>query len=82
VTGYLHAPPTVDPVNSASRRRIVALTSSVVEYEIGGEVAREPAEAVLLNRFKIASIDPVPVSEVTRPFAEYRPASDGGDAAR
>jgi hypothetical protein len=67
VTGYLHAPPTVDPVHVASRRSIVALTSSVVEYEVGGQLAREPAEVVLLNRFKITAIDPIPASEVGQP---------------
>lgn len=53
VIGYLHAPPTIDPLKAAERRQIVALTASVVEYQVGGELARDHAEAVLLNRRKI-----------------------------
>jgi hypothetical protein len=53
VLGYLHAPPTIDPLRMTDRRTIVALTSSVVEYDLGGELQREQAEAVLVNRSKI-----------------------------
>lgn len=74
VTGYLHAPPTIDPLKAADRRSIVPLTSSVVEYEIGGQLAREPAEAVLLNRLKIATIEPVAGAEIGAPPG---PGSEG-----
>jgi hypothetical protein len=67
VTGYLHAPPTVDPLNVVGRKAIVALTSSVVEYELGGRTTYEPAEVVLLNRRKIDSIQSVPASEIGAP---------------
>ncbi len=67
VTGYLHAPPTVDPINVASRKPIVALTGSVVEYELGGRPTYEPAEVILLNRLKIESIQSVPASEIGAP---------------
>ncbi len=53
VLGYLHAPPTIDPLRTTDRRTIVALTSSVVEYALGGELRHEQAEAVLVNRAKI-----------------------------
>lgn len=53
VLGYLHAPPTIDPFKTTDRRAIVALTSSVVEYAMGGELQREQADAVLVNRAKI-----------------------------
>ena len=53
VVGYLHAPPTIDPFKSADRRMILPLTSSVVEYTVSGEVTRDRADAVLLNRQRI-----------------------------
>lgn len=53
VVGYLHAPPTIDPFKSADRRAILPLTSSVVEYTVGGTVTRDRADAVLVNRYRI-----------------------------
>lgn len=53
VLGYLHAPPTIDPLKTTDRRPILALTSSVVEYDLGGEIRREQADAVLVNSAKI-----------------------------
>jgi hypothetical protein len=67
VSGHLHAPPTIDPLNAASRRSILALTASIVEYEVAGQATREPVEVILLNRVKIATIDAVPASEVGWP---------------
>jgi hypothetical protein len=58
VMGYMHAPPTIDPLRTTDRRTIVALTSSVVEYAIGGVLRRERAEAVLVNRAKIDVLEP------------------------
>jgi hypothetical protein len=58
VLGYMHAPPTIDPLKTTDRRTIVALTSSVVEYAIAGEPRRDPAEAVLVNRTKIEALEP------------------------
>lgn len=57
VVGYLHAPPTIDPLKAAERRIVVPLTASVIEYTIGGVVTREQVDAVLLNRAKIQSVD-------------------------
>jgi hypothetical protein len=53
VLGYLHAPPTIDPLRTTDRRAIVALTASVVEYESSGEIVRDQADAVLVNAAKI-----------------------------
>lgn len=64
VVGYLHAPPTIDPIKSAERRTIVPLTSSFVEYAIGGQVAREHADAVLINRVKIQVVEPAENEEL------------------
>ncbi len=74
VLGYLHAPPTIDPLRTTDRRPIVALTSSTVEYAMGGELRREQADAVLVNRAKIDVLEsatdadlgivPAPVMEI------------------
>jgi hypothetical protein len=70
VYGYLHAAPTIDPFKNTDRRTILALSSSVVEYEMGGAAIRDLAEAVLLNRAKLDALDPVTEAELgpaTRP---------------
>jgi hypothetical protein len=64
VVGYLHAPPTVDPFSAAGRRPIVPLTASVVEYAVAGEVTRDQADAVLVNRLKIQRLEPAEASDV------------------
>jgi hypothetical protein len=53
VIGSLHAPPTIDPLRSADRRSIVALTSCVIGYAEAGTPVWLEAEAVLLNTGKI-----------------------------
>lgn len=53
VVGYLHAAPTIDPLHSTTRRQIVALTDSVVEYAEGGRTIRIESDAVLVNCAKI-----------------------------
>jgi hypothetical protein len=58
VLGYLHAPPTIDPLRATDRRTIVALTSGTVEFAQGGELRRESADAVLVNRAKIDVLEP------------------------
>lgn len=77
VVGYLHAPPTIDPFKSADRRAIVPLTAATIEYSIGGQVAREHADAVLLNRRKIDRIEAANEAEVGLPTASaFQPAVD------
>src|SRR5262245_6228906 len=57
VLGYLHAPPTIDPLRTTDRRPILALTACIVEYaEAGGHVLVE-ADAILLNSSKIDMIE-------------------------
>jgi hypothetical protein len=70
IYGYLHAAPTIDPFKNIDRRTILALSSSVVEYEFCGTVTRDEADAVLLNRAKVEALDPVTEKELgpsTRP---------------
>jgi hypothetical protein len=57
VVGYLHAPPTIDPLHSTERRQIVALTDSVVEYAEGGVAMRVEASVVLVNCNKINRLE-------------------------
>ena len=64
VYGYLHAAPTIDPFRSAERRSIVAFSSSVVEYDLGGAAIRDSAEAVLINRAKVDALEPVSEAEM------------------
>jgi hypothetical protein len=70
VYGYLHAVPTIDPFRNAERRTILAFSSSVVEYDFCGTLTRVEADAVLLNRAKVETLDPVTEKELgpaTRP---------------
>jgi len=53
IVGYLHAPPTADPVVTALRRRIIPLTSASIEYQLGGRRIEESHDALLLSRDKI-----------------------------
>ena len=55
--GYLHAPPTIDPLRNADRRPIVALTDCTVEYTERGERVRFEADAVLINAAKIEHLE-------------------------
>jgi hypothetical protein len=53
VIGYLHAPPTVDPMRTTDRRPIVAMTGCIVGYAEAGAPVWLDADAVLLNTHKI-----------------------------
>lgn len=57
VLGYLHAPPTIDPLRTTDRRPIVAMTSSILEYEEAGAPIRVESEAILVNSAKIRSLE-------------------------
>ena len=57
VTGHLHAPPTVDPMNLPARRTVVALTGCVVEYVEAGAQVRLEAEVVLVNSATIMALE-------------------------
>lgn len=56
VVGYLHAPPTIDPVKSLDRRPIIALTSTVLEYGEAGAQVRVELEAALVNRARVETV--------------------------
>lgn len=53
VLGYLHAPPTIDPLRTTDRRPIVALTSCVVGYAEGTEDVWVENDTLLVNTTKI-----------------------------
>lgn len=53
VLGYLHAPPTIDPLRTTDRRPIVALTGCHVGYTQGGQPVWAESDAVLVNTAKI-----------------------------
>jgi hypothetical protein len=77
IVGYLHAPPTIDPLKAADKRAIVPLTASVVEYTIGGQVTRDHADAILLNRLKIDHLEPADEAELgLSPITELATALD------
>jgi hypothetical protein len=49
VRGYVHAPPTIDPLKLPSRRQIVAVTSATIAYTEAGREVEIQAETVLMN---------------------------------
>jgi hypothetical protein len=53
VLGYLHAPPTIDPLRTTDRRPIVALTSCVVGYSEGATPVWVENDTLLVNTTKI-----------------------------
>lgn len=53
VLGYLHAPPTIDPLRTTDRRAIVALTGCRVGYTEAGQPVWAESDAVLVNTAKI-----------------------------
>jgi hypothetical protein len=53
VLGYLHAPPTIDPLRTTDRRPIVALTACVVGYTEGQAPVWVESDTVLVNTSKI-----------------------------
>jgi len=57
VFGYLHAPPTIDPMRTTDRRAIVALTACTVEYMEAGSLVRLEADVVLVNSLKIEKLE-------------------------
>jgi hypothetical protein len=49
VLGYLHAPPTIDPMRTTDRRPIVALTNCVVGYAEGETPMWVESDTLLVN---------------------------------
>jgi hypothetical protein len=64
VFGYLHAPPTIDPMRHTDRRPIVALTACIVEYVEAGNPVRVEADVVLVNSSKIEHLEPADEQDV------------------
>ena len=80
VIGYLHAPPTIDPIRMTDRRPIVALTSSVVGLPEGDGTSWVDADAVLVNTAKIdhletASVDDIRLARSLEPGREVDPGA-------
>jgi hypothetical protein len=72
VRGYVHAPPTIDPMRMPSRRSIVPLTAATVSYEDAGARTEIEVETVLLNstwisRFAAATVEDVGWEDVPPP---------------
>ena len=57
VLGYLHAPPTINPLRTTDRRPIVALTACSIGYAEAGTPKWAESEAVLLNTSKIDTLE-------------------------
>lgn len=64
VRGYVHAPPTIDPLRIPSRRPIVALTAGNVTYVEAGAEREIEAETVLINAAWIEAFEPAMPEEV------------------
>ena len=80
VRGYVHAPPTIDPLRMPSRRAIVPLTAGTVSYVEAGREIEVKVETVLLNSTWIESFESALTEDVDRD--ELAPdGSDGSDGA-
>ena len=64
VRGYVHAPPTIDPLALPSRRSVVAITSARVTYTEAGRDLEIEAETVLLNSTWIETLDAVTAQDL------------------
>jgi hypothetical protein len=64
VLGYLHAPPTVDPLRTTDRRPIVALTECVVGYTGSEGPIWVEADVVLLNTGKIDVLETAEAEDI------------------
>jgi hypothetical protein len=51
--GYIHATPSAHPFSGVLRRRILPMTSAVIQYEIAGRRVAWSLDAVLLNPTKV-----------------------------
>ena len=82
VRGYVHAPPTIDPLKLPERRKIVAVTSGTVAYtEAGTELVIE-ADTVLLNSARIERFESATAEDLGRadPMALNEPQVEGSGA--
>jgi hypothetical protein len=65
VRGYVHAPPTIDPVKLPARRSIVALTNAHLAYVEAGTNVEVEADTVLLNSAKVDVLQVVTNDEIS-----------------
>jgi hypothetical protein len=55
--GYLHAPPTKDPLVAAMSKAIIPLTSAWVRFARGNEIIERQHETILVNQAQISRLD-------------------------
>jgi len=79
VRGYVHAPPTIDPMKLPSRRTIVALTAGSITYVEAGTMREIEAETVLVNSSRIERFEPAMAEEIDR-GAIFETAPDAGES--
>jgi hypothetical protein len=75
VRGYLHAPPTIDPLKMTSRRAFLALTAAKVVYAEAGTEIEVGSDAILLNSARIEALEVATIEEVDRRMLDV----DGSD---
>jgi len=76
VLGYLHAPPTIDPMHTMDHRPVVAMTSCVVGYSDGETPVWVENEAVLVNTHKIDVLETAQPEDLGLP-AQVMPRRTG-----
>jgi len=82
VHGYLHAPPTIDPLKMAGHRAILALTSGTVTYAEAGADVEVAADTVLVNSARIERLEPATNEDFDdESLDEPDPATGAGAAA-
>jgi hypothetical protein len=64
VRGFVHAPPTIDPLKLPARRSIVALTSARLAYVEAGTGIEIEADTVLLNSAKVDVLEAAGTEEM------------------
>ena len=74
VLGYLHAPPTIDPIKSNERRAVVPLTDSVVQYTVAGQPVLEALDVALLVGHRIAAMTYTTSGEVAVAHVRVNPS--------
>jgi hypothetical protein len=82
VLGYLHAPPTIDPIKSNERRAVVPLTSSVIQYTVAGQPMLEALDVALLVGRRIAGITYSTSGELAAAHVGVDPARAPDDASQ
>ena len=53
IVGYVHAAPSAHPFSGVLRRRVLAITSALIRYRIGGQPVEQEVDALLVNPQRI-----------------------------